>query len=59
MSVPRIRIDPSIFTLSIRSFIRFRHRRSVDFPQPEGPMRAVTELDLHDIVMSKSACFSA
>ena len=28
--------------VAISSFIRFRHRRSVDLPQPEGPMSAVT-----------------
>ena len=27
---------------SIRSFIRLKQRRSVDLPQPEGPMMAVT-----------------
>ena len=26
----------------MRSFIRFRLRSSVDLPQPEGPMKAVT-----------------
>ncbi len=29
-------------TLSIRSFMRLRHRSSVDLPQPDGPMSAVT-----------------
>ena len=28
---------------SIRSFIRFRVRRNVDLPQPDGPIRAATE----------------
>ena len=38
--------------------MRFRQRRSVDFPQPEGPMKAVTAFFLQPIVMSKRACFS-
>ena len=45
-------------TLSIRSFIRLRQRRSVDLPQPEGPMNAVTCLAGMSIVMSKSAWLS-
>ena len=43
MSTPRIRIDPRATRVpSIRSFMRFRQRSSVDLPQPEGPMKAVT-----------------
>jgi hypothetical protein len=33
---------PVMRVLSMRSFMRFRQRRSVDLPQPEGPMKAVT-----------------
>ena len=32
---------PVTDALGMRSFIRFRHRMSVDFPQPDGPMKAV------------------
>src|SRR5512139_3114978 len=35
-------ISPVIFTWSIRSFKRLKQRRSVDLPQPEGPIKAVT-----------------
>jgi hypothetical protein len=33
--------DPAGFTVS---FIRFRQRRKVDLPQPEGPIIAITSL---------------
>jgi hypothetical protein len=33
---------PETCVLSMRSFMRFRQRRRVDLPQPEGPMNAVT-----------------
>src|SRR5262249_51843983 len=36
------RIAPSILAFSTRSFIRLKQRSSVLFPQPEGPMNAVT-----------------
>jgi hypothetical protein len=36
------RICPSTRTVSIRSFSRLTDRSSVDFPQPDGPMSAVT-----------------
>jgi hypothetical protein len=36
---------------------RFMERRNVDFPQPDGPMRAVTALGGIDMVMLLSACF--
>ena len=41
--------EPSIFTMGIRSFIRFRVRRKVDLPQPEGPMREMCIRDRHTI----------
>ena len=41
MSVSRYRTSPVIFTPGIRSFMRFSVFRKVDFPQPEGPIRAV------------------
>ena len=52
MSRPFTRMVPVIFTLSIRSFIRFRQRRRVDLPQPEGPMNAVTRRSSMSIEMS-------
>ena len=41
MSWPSMLTSPSILTPSIRSFMRFRVRSSVDLPQPEGPIKAV------------------
>ena len=38
MSVPPIRMAPVVRTPSTRSFMRFRQRRSVVFPHPDGPM---------------------
>ena len=35
-------IVPSICTPSTRSFMRLKQRSRVDFPQPEGPIKAVT-----------------
>src|SRR5262245_36379610 len=43
MSLPSNCTRPSTRAPSIRSFIRFRTRRNVDLPQPDGPIRAVTE----------------
>jgi hypothetical protein len=37
-------ILPVTLQAAIVSFIRFRQRRKVDFPQPEGPIKAVTVL---------------
>ncbi len=42
MSSPSRVTEPVRRTLSIRSFMRLKQRRSVDFPQPDGPMNAVT-----------------
>jgi len=42
----------------IVSFMRLRQRRYVDFPQPEGPIRAITERSGMLRSTSKSACFS-
>ncbi len=58
MSVPSKSTLPSIRTPSMRSFMRFRQRRRVDLPQPEGPMRAVTRRGRKSIVIPWSACFS-
>ena len=42
MSTPSSRTLPPTVTLPISSFMRFRQRSSVDLPQPDGPMSAVT-----------------
>src|SRR5688572_7316012 len=42
MSLPSTMKLPSMRTPSMKSFIRFRHRSSVDLPHPDGPMNAVT-----------------
>src|SRR5262245_57694326 len=42
MLSPSKRMSPSMRTLSIRSFRRLKQRSSVDLPQPDGPMNAVT-----------------
>src|SRR5271166_2307357 len=43
MLTPSILIAPAVTRAwSTRSFIRLKHRRSVDLPQPDGPMNAVT-----------------
>src|SRR6185295_14326448 len=55
MSVPPIRMFPSIRTPSTRSFMRLRQRRSVDLPHPDGPMYAVTRCFGMDIEMSLRA----
>ena len=40
---------------STRSFMRLRQRSSVDLPQPDGPMKAVTSFFLILKSMPKSA----
>ena len=57
-SSPFTLMVPVTVTLSMRSFIRLRHRRRVDFPQPEGPMRAVTRRSSMSMVMSCSTWLS-
>src|SRR5271166_3754652 len=43
MLTPSMLIAPAVTRAwSTRSFIRLKHRRSVDLPQPDGPMNAVT-----------------
>src|SRR5512137_287825 len=58
MSAPSNVIVPVIFTWSIRSFSRLKQRSSVDLPQPEGPIRAVTRFFGIRIDTDWSACFS-
>jgi len=41
--VPWYSSFPSTFALGTRSFMRFMHRRNVDFPHPEGLIRAVID----------------
>jgi hypothetical protein len=40
------------------SFMRLKHRRNVDFPQPDGPINAVTERSGISTDTDLSACFS-
>src|SRR5256885_6395264 len=58
MSSPWRRTFPSTLAFGIVSCIRLRHRIRVDFPQPEGPMTAVTMRSSMPIVMSWMASFS-
>ena len=46
LSLSPMLMRPSMRTLSIRSFIRLKQRNSVDLPQPEGPINAVTSFSL-------------
>src|SRR3989440_8107712 len=58
MSSPWRRTFPSTLAFGIVSCIRFKQRMRVDFPQPEGPMTAVTMWLSMSIVMSWMANFS-
>src|SRR5205809_7036072 len=58
MSSPWRRTFPSTLAFGIVSCIRLRHRIKVDFPQPKGPMTAVTMRSSMSIVMSWIASFS-
>lgn len=49
------RTSPSTRVPVIRSFIRFRSLSRVDFPQPEGPISAVTLFLSKDMLMSARA----
>ena len=42
MSTPSIARSPEVVQPSTRSFMRFMQRRNVLFPQPLGPIMAVT-----------------
>mgnify|MGYP006211383929 CR=1 FL=1 len=48
-------MSPSYRVLGISSFIRLIERRKVDFPQPEGPISAVTRCSGIGMEMSCSA----
>ena len=43
MSFSSISIFPVTRAIAIVSFIRLTQRRNVDFPQPDGPIKAVTD----------------
>jgi hypothetical protein len=45
---PSIIISPSVLVPGMMSFILLMHRINVDFPHPDGPMRASTELAFTD-----------
>src|SRR3546814_17277750 len=51
-------ISPSTRALATVSFIRFKERRKVDLPQPDGPMKAVTRSVPTSIDTSLIACLS-
>ncbi len=48
-------IVPPTVALGIRSFIRSKQRRIVDFPQPDGPMNAVISFTGIFMVTSSTA----
>ena len=54
-SRPSSRIRPVTRAPGMVSFIRFRQRRKVDLPHPEGPMRAVMALRPMPMETSRSA----
>jgi hypothetical protein len=51
-------ISPVTRALATVSFMRFKVRRKVDLPQPEGPMNAVTLSVSTSIETFWIACFS-
>src|SRR3990172_7721063 len=57
MSCPWYSTAPSTRTPGMRSFMRFRHRRRVLLPHPEGPMSAVTLFTGNSMLTSASARF--
>src|ERR1700693_2213193 len=57
MSCPSSSTSPSTRVFGMMSFMRFKQRRYVDFPQPDGPMRAVTDFSGIASEMSWSAWF--
>ena len=67
MSVPLNSTRPSVRTPSTKSHMRLNVRRSVDLPQPEGPMKAVarcsgisseTSLSAWKSVYQRLKCFT-
>jgi hypothetical protein len=57
MSVPSRRTFPWTRVSAMMSFIRFRQRRNVDLPHPDGPMKAVTDFEGISTEMSWRAWF--
>ena len=47
-SIPWYVTRPSTRAMSIRSFIRFKHRSTVDLPHPDGPISAVISCSAMD-----------
>ncbi|MOA38590.1 hypothetical protein D3C78_1602880 [compost metagenome] len=58
MLLPSRRISPATRQSSTRSFMRLKQRSSVDLPQPDGPMKAVTRCFGIFMLTSYRACFS-
>ena len=58
MSSPSRRMVPDIRQLSMMSFIRLRHLRNVDFPQPDGPTRARTSFEPMSMLTFSMPSFS-
>ena len=58
MSLPSSRMEPTTRALGIVSFMRFRQRRNVDLPQPEGPIIASTWFFAMSMPTFLMACFS-
>ena len=58
MFLPSRNIFPVAFCAGYSSYIRFIVRSSVDFPQPDGPMNAVTFLSGISIVSGFSAWYA-
>src|SRR4030095_3597961 len=57
-SSPSSRISPVCRTPGISALSRLMDRRNVDFPQPDGPMRAVTARGGIVTDTSYNACFA-
>jgi len=57
-SSPSSSIRPVTLQPEIVSFIRLIERRKVDLPQPDGPIRAVTEFSGTSRDTSNRACLS-
>ena len=56
MSIPRYKILP--LTSATPSFIRFKERKKVDFPDPEAPIKEVILYLSNCKFPSNKACFS-
>ena len=53
----RLNVEPVTLQPGMRSFMRLMQRRNVDFPQPEGPINAVTERGIMSSATPNNACF--